>query len=42
MKKYTYLMFTIAATLFTLVATSVSVGACIWGHHQPEEPSILG
>lgn len=42
MKKLTRLMFTVGAALFTLVATSVSVGACIFGHHQPEEPSILG
>lgn len=42
MKKLAYLMFTVGATVFTLVATSISVGACFWGHHQPEEPSILG
>jgi len=38
----TRLMFTVGAALFTLVATSISAGACFWAHHQPEEPSILG
>ncbi len=42
MKKYAYLLATVSAAVFTLVATAISVGACCWGHHQPKEPSILG
>ena len=42
MKKMIILMATIGATVLTLVATAVSVGACYWGAHQPKEPTILG
>ena len=42
MKKITFFMATIGVSVLTFVATSISVGACIWGHHQPKEPSILG
>jgi len=42
MKKFTLLMATVGATVLTLVATAISVGACHWGGHQPKEPNILG
>ncbi len=42
MKKMTVLLATVGATLLTLVATAISVGACNWGWHQPEEPKMLG
>lgn len=42
MKKITLLLATVGAALLTLVATAVSVGACVWGWHQPEEPKMLG
>lgn len=38
MKKFTMVM----ATLLTIAATAISVGACNWGLHQPKEPTILG
>lgn len=42
MKKLTFLMATVGATILTLVATAISVGACHWGSHQPKEPNMLG
>ncbi|MFZ7122064.1 MAG: cyclic lactone autoinducer peptide [Eubacteriaceae bacterium] len=34
-------IFSMAAVLFTLVATLVASSACLWGFYQPEEPKIL-
>lgn len=31
----------LGAMIFTLIATSVSASACIWGTYQPEEPECL-
>jgi cyclic lactone autoinducer peptide len=42
MKKLTLLMATVGATVLTLIATAISVGACNWGCHQPQEPDMLG
>lgn len=42
MKKFAFLMATLGATVLTIVATAISVGACHWGSHQPKEPEILG
>jgi len=41
MKKYKTLLITVAATLFTLLATLVASSACFWGWYQPEEPKSL-
>lgn len=42
MKRFAFLLATVSATVLTIVATAISVGACHWGHHQPKEPEILG
>lgn len=41
MKKFTFFMATMGATLLTLLATAISAGACNWGGHQPSEPDSL-
>ena len=38
MKKY---LFTIAATIMTMVAALVASSACIWLAYQPNEPICL-
>lgn len=42
MKKFAFLMATVGASVLTMIATAISVGACHWGYHQPKEPEILG
>lgn len=39
MKKTT--LITLAASVFTFVATLVASSACCWGFYQPEEPASL-
>ena len=41
MKKTKIAILTAAATLFALLASLVSSGACWWGIYQPEEPASL-
>ncbi len=41
MKKYKIGLITLAASLFTLVASLFASSACFWGFYQPEEPKSL-
>lgn len=41
MKKTKILFITVAASLFTVLATLVASSACFWGWYQPEEPISL-
>ncbi len=42
MKKKVFKLFLIlGAAIFTLIATTVSAGACWWWAYQPEEPESL-
>lgn len=41
MKKTKVTLLTIAASLFTVLATLVASSACFWGWYQPEEPQAL-
>ncbi|TDT61297.1 cyclic lactone autoinducer peptide [Fonticella tunisiensis] len=40
-KRFTKLMVTLGAGLFTLFALSTSASACVFGYYQPEEPKAL-
>lgn len=41
MKKSKVVLLSVAASLFTLLATLVASSACVWGWYQPEEPKAL-
>lgn len=40
-KKVLRIMLTLGASIFTLIATTVSAGACWFWTYQPEEPKSL-